>query len=1117
MRSNAKAASALPTHRESGMFSLGGMAAMLACAAAFLGIGAPAANAAPEAGPGWGFKANFGSLSGQQVGTPATPIAVGGNGYVYAGEASPAFEATNGVSIFKPDEGTGGEFLTRMADLEYMIDIAVDPVTNAVYADTVSYVSGNIRRWTSDGAAIPTYTIDPSFEVPRGAGIAVDPTNQDLLVADPEAEAVRRYDTSGTLVATIGTPSISPFWLQALPDGSFYVAPASGPNLTHFSGTGTLLGTIAGVGSLHGLSYDPVRSLIVASVGDQLRAYSTAGTLLAESTTQGEAGIGTVVSATGLLYEHVGFSVNVYSPGIVPGVEAPIASNITPFEFHIDAEVDPGEEGGTVPDGSTVHFEYRLAGTESWTATGDQAADAPGAYGADISGLEPNTEYEVRVVASNSVITKRSAVTKVSSAVSAPAIVTGDATDVSETSAVLNGTINPFGLQTNYYFEYGTTTAYGSRIPAGIEAVAGGGRVPALFSRIITGLTPGTTYHFRLVATNSAGTAEGSDRTFSTVPAGDIPLRTYEQVTPADKQGAAIIPRLAIQASADGNGLTYTTKTASESSPILSRSVAIRGSTDWGGKIDTDPPLNALSNGFVVHPTLALSADYKKALVVSNRVLTPGEGFENGANIYIKDLASGTYEFIGASNANGAFNDFAKSSSSGTYIAGAEDFSWVIFSSIPPLLPGAPNYALYRWSETGGFEVLSTLPNGEPTSAMRASVEPIYHIVSADGSRIYYTAFGGAEEGIFMRDGSGASKPISVSHVPGDPATARTAILFGVTPDGRYAFFTSKAKLTSDAPQHAKPIEDGPNLYRYDAADDSLKYLGVEAYSSPNDPAPGLNTGSLGIGADGNTVYFLETNSSFFKENLAVWHEGAVHSVASISPEGREQRASPNGRYYVFAESDGALRLYDAVTNETSCVSCLADGTPVPASSTEATGGDLLFSNRGTLAVSDDGTVYFDTAGRLVAADVNGTRDVYSYRDGIRRLISPGNRPFDAIYADATADGSNVFFTTAQKLVGRDNDESIDVYDARVNGGLPVQNPPPPHECLRDDCKATPNAGPELPFGGSEALSGPENVKPAKHKKCGKGKRAKKVKGKVRCVKKHTKHKAGKNKKGGSR
>src|SRR6185312_9282988 len=125
----------------------------------------------------------------------------------------------------------------------------------------------------------------------------------------------------------------------------------------------------------------------------------------------------------------------------------------------------------------------------------------------------------------------------------------------------------------------------------------------------------------------------------------------------------------------------------------------------------------------------------------------------------------------------------------------------------------------------------------------------------------------------------------------------------------------------------------------------------------------------------------------------------------------------------------------------------------------------------------------------------------YAYRDGVRRLVSPGNAPFDASLLDISNNGRDVFLTTAQKLVGRDTDESTDVYDARRGGGLPAQSPPPSQVCLRDDCKATPSSGPELPFGGSESLSGPGNVEAKRAKACKKGFKARRVKGKNRCVK----------------
>jgi hypothetical protein len=305
-------------------------------------------------------------------------------------------------------------------------------------------------------------------------------------------------------------------------------------------------------------------------------------------------------------------------------------------------------------------------------------------------------------------------------------------------------------------------------------------------------------------------------------------------------------------------------------------------------------------------------------------------------------------------------------------------------------------------------------------------------------------------------------------------------------------------KLTSDAPG-----EDG-DAYRYDASDGSLEYLGTQVLGAGVSPFKSV----LGISRDGGTIYMRTPSGT------KVWREGDLRSISPILAGSEQTAASPNGRYLAFQEVEKAspLFLYDAVTDEVRCVSCLPDGTPaigrLPNLINRTIGPHL------PQAMTDSGQLFFTSSARLVAADVNGVDDVYEFKDGSAKLISPGNAPFPATFADISEDGSDVFFTTQQKLVGRDTDQSVDIYDARVDGGLPAQSPPPPQECLRDDCKATPGAGPELPFGGSEALSGPGNVTPAKHKKCGKGKRAKKVKGKVRCVKKHKANKAGK---GGNR
>jgi hypothetical protein len=123
--------------------------------------------------------------------------------------------------------------------------------------------------------------------------------------------------------------------------------------------------------------------------------------------------------------------------------------------------------------------------------------------------------YHYRLVATSSAGTSRGTdgIFTTSSAVEA---VTSSATNVTLTSATLNGSVNPFGHATTWYFEYGTSTSYGSKTAL---QNAGSGTTAANVSAAITGLKSGRTYHYRLVAMNTAGTAQGSDITFLTATA----------------------------------------------------------------------------------------------------------------------------------------------------------------------------------------------------------------------------------------------------------------------------------------------------------------------------------------------------------------------------------------------------------------------------------------------------------------------------------------------------------------------------------------------------------------------------------------------------------------------
>ncbi|MGH2858344.1 MAG: hypothetical protein ACRDMJ_12790 [Solirubrobacteraceae bacterium] len=104
-------------------------------------------------------------------------------------------------------------------------------------------------------------------------------------------------------------------------------------------------------------------------------------------------------------------------------------------------------------------------------------------------------------------------VVAVASAASSPTVATGTVTKITDTTAVLNGSVIPNGRATDYVFTYGPTTAYGSSTA---PHSAGAGAQMRAVTQAITGLTPGTAYHYRISALSAAGSSAGADRTFTT-------------------------------------------------------------------------------------------------------------------------------------------------------------------------------------------------------------------------------------------------------------------------------------------------------------------------------------------------------------------------------------------------------------------------------------------------------------------------------------------------------------------------------------------------------------------------------------------------------------------------
>jgi plastocyanin len=177
---------------------------------------------------------------------------------------------------------------------------------------------------------------------------------------------------------------------------------------------------------------------------------------------------------------------------------------------------------GTVnPEGHETSYFFKYGLTTNYgsvvptTAQKLASPNSTEGVSAPLSGLTPGTSYHFQLVAENSSGTVHGAdqTFTTASPPGAPTATTGIATAVSETSATLKGTVNPDGLPTEYLFEWGLTTSYGqltSELPAGEDHLG------HAESATLTGLLPGTVYHFKLLAHNSSGPATGVDGQFTT-------------------------------------------------------------------------------------------------------------------------------------------------------------------------------------------------------------------------------------------------------------------------------------------------------------------------------------------------------------------------------------------------------------------------------------------------------------------------------------------------------------------------------------------------------------------------------------------------------------------------
>jgi DNA-binding beta-propeller fold protein YncE len=248
-----------------------------------------------------------------------------------------------------------------------------------------------------------------------------------------------------------------------------------------------------------------------------------------------------------------GNSVDIFNPIILADATTEAASGVAETAATLNGTVNP--DGLAV---SSCRFEY---GTEPGVYPNAVACSSnPGAgstsvpVSAPLSGLTPVTIYYYRVAVTNAnganYGSERSFTTPGLPAIDGSSAKVHSTEKTGQTHATLQAQINPDGRETTYSFEYGETTSYGTSVPLPAQAIGAGQQPVSVPASELSGLTLGTTYHYRVVAGNEYGTVDGPDQTFTTVGAAALESESVTNVRATSATLQAQINPLGVDTSA---------------------------------------------------------------------------------------------------------------------------------------------------------------------------------------------------------------------------------------------------------------------------------------------------------------------------------------------------------------------------------------------------------------------------------------------------------------------------------------------------------------------------------------------------------------------------------------
>jgi hypothetical protein len=361
-----------------------------------------------------------------------------------------------------------------------------------------------------------------------------------------------------------------------------------------------------------------------------------------------------------------------------------------------------------------------------------------------------------------------------------------------------------------------------------------------------------------------------------------------------------------------------------------------------------------------------------------------------------------------------------------------------------------------------------------------------------------------------------------------NPGTAR---FWAASGSGSSVFFTSRASLTKSSFTGAEGESEnaGNDLYRFEEG--SSRQL-TDLAPDHADPNGADVLGVVGASTDGTYVYFvargkLVGSAQSGEPNLYVWHgnrgdPGRVSFIATLARPDEEEEinvennrtgsgivnhsdigdwattpsqsqayVTPDGRHLAFMsvqrltaydsedqathEADHQVFEYSAEDGTLVCASCDPSGARPVGSAFIGAGLSERMSSpfHQPRALSDDGSrLFFTSPDPLLEGMAGGTLKVFEYANGAIASISGPGGGSDDVFLDASASGADVFFASREQLLGSDEDQLVDVYDARIGGGLREAAISPPG-CIASACPASPPPSFAVPV--SAVFNGPEN------------------------------------------